>query len=148
MNAVATVRPINKGDEAQWRRMWAAYLDFYKVELPQAHADKLFASLMKGEPYFGFIAEQDGKPVGFVHGLPHPSTWSQTGYCYLEDLYVDAEARGGGAGRALIKAVHEEAKNRCLSRVYWHTDKGNETARKLYDKVATLSDFVHYRMDV
>ena len=145
---MTAIRPIHQGDEAQWRRLWAAYLDFYKVELPQAHADKVFARLMAGDPYFAFIAENDGETIGFVHGLPHPSTWSATGYCYLEDLYVDAAARGSGAGRALINAVHKEAKNRGLSRVYWHTDKGNETARKLYDKVATLSDFVHYRIDV
>ena len=145
---MTTVRPINPSDDHEWRRMWNAYLDFYKVELPRAHADQLFASLMKGEPYFAFIAEADGEAIGFVHGLPHPSTWSTTGYCYLEDLYVDADARGSGAGRALIKAVHDEAGRRGLSRVYWHTDKANETARKLYDKVATLSDFVHYRIDV
>ena len=141
------IRKIASSDEEAWHRLWEDYLDYYKMELPQAHADRLFHSLTEGEPYFGFVAEQDGEVIGFVHGLPHPSTWSETGYCYLEDLYVDAEARGSGAGRKLINAVYEEAKSRGLSRVYWHTDKGNETARKLYDKVATLSDFVHYRMD-
>ncbi len=141
------VRKITAEDEDAWHRLWEDYLDFYKMELPQAHADQLFHSLLNGEPYFGFLAEKDGAVIGFVHGLPHPSTWSETGYCYLEDLYVDADVRGGGAGRALINAVYDEAKSRGLSRVYWHTDKGNQTARKLYDKVATLSDFVHYRMD-
>ena len=144
---MTTVRRIAASDEADWQRLWKAYLDYYGKDFPQAHADRLFHSLMKGEPYFGFVAEADGAVIGFVHGLPHPSTWSETGYCYLEDLYVDADARGSGAGRALINAVYQEAKSRGVSRVYWHTDKGNETARKLYDKVATLSDFVHYRMD-
>ena len=145
MTAVRRIRP---GDEAAWHRLWKAYLDFYKkTDLPEGHAGKLFQGLIAGEPYFAFVAEQDGKLVGFVHGLPHPSTGSATGYCYLEDLFVDASARGSGAGRALIGAVYDEAKRRGLSRVYWHTEEGNETARKLYDKVATLSDFVHYRMD-
>ncbi|PQA88894.1 GNAT family N-acetyltransferase [Hyphococcus luteus] len=145
---MTVIRPIAASDEAAWRALWRAYLDFYgKTDLPPAHTDRLFAGLMKGEPYFAFVAEKDGAVIGFVHGLPHPSTWSETGYCYLEDLYVDKAARGSGAGRALINAVYDEAKRRNLSRVYWHTDHGNETARKLYDKVATLSDFVHYRMD-
>ena len=144
---MTAIRSITADDEAAWHELWAAYLDFYQMELPQAHADQLFARLVEGEPYFAFVAEQDGDVIGFVHGLPHPSTWSEAGYCYLEDLFVDASARGSGAGRKLINAVYEEAKRRGLSRVYWHTDQGNQTARKLYDKVATLSDFVHYRMD-
>lgn len=142
------VRPIAPRDESAWRGLWKAYLDFYqKTDLPAGHAEKLFQSLTAGEPYFAFVAEKDGEVVGFVHGLPHPSTWSTTGYCYLEDLFVDASARGSGAGRALIAAVRDEARRRGLSRVYWHTEEGNKTARKLYDKVATLSDFVHYRID-
>lgn len=145
---MTTVRPIEPRDEAQWHELWQAYLDFYqKTDLPNGHAGRLFQSLVTGEPWFAFVAERDGELIGFVHGLPHPSTWSATGYCYLEDLFVDAHARGSGAGRALIAAVHDEARRRGLSRVYWHTEEGNETARKLYDKVATLSDFVHYRID-
>ncbi len=144
---MSVIRPLAAADEAAWRALWLAYLDFYGKDLPTAHADKLFQTLLAGDPYFAFVAERDGAVIGFVHAMPHPSTWSETGYCYLEDLYVDGAARGGGAGRALIAAVTDEAKRRGLSRVYWHTEHGNETARKLYDKVATLSDFVHYRID-
>jgi hypothetical protein len=31
------------------------------------------------------------------------------------------------------------------SRVYWHTQESNTTARALYDKIATLTSFVQYR---
>lgn len=142
-----TIRAIEPRDEGRWRALWAAYLDFYQVALPAGQADRLFGGLIGDGPHFAFVAEQDEGVIGFVHGLPHASTWSATGYCYLEDLYVDPAARGGGAGRALIEAVRDEARRRGLTKVYWHTDRGNETARKLYDKVATLSDFVQYRMD-
>ena len=142
-----SIRPIAKTDEAAWRKLWRGYLDFYEKNLPASHTDGLFETLMAGDPYFAFVAEREGEVIGFVHGLPHPSTWSETGYCYLEDLYVDAAARGSGAGRALINAVCEESKRRGLSRVYWHTNEGNAEARKLYDKVATLSDFVHYEIE-
>lgn len=145
---MTTVRPIKAEDEADWFRLWRAYLDFYKKrDLPEGHSEKLFNSLVAGEPWFAFVAERQGAVIGVVHALPHPSTWSETGYCYLEDLFVDASARGSGVGRALINAVHDEAKRRGLALVYWQTERDNKTARKLYDKVATLSDFVQYRMD-
>ena len=139
------IRPLAPEDEADWRRLWAAYLDFYRTDLAPEASDHLFAVLMKGEPHFGFAADHEGRMIGFVHCLPHASTWSMTPYLYLEDLYVDPSARGTGAGRALIESVYAEADRRGCSRVYWHTDKGNATARRLYDRLATLSEFVQYR---
>lgn len=139
------VRPLRLEDEPAWRRLWAGYLAFYRTTLPDEATDALFRRLIRGEPHFGLIAERDGESIGIVHCLPHASTWSLEGYCYLEDLFVDPEARGTGAGRALIEAVYAEADKRGLSRVYWHTQENNARARRLYDTVARLSDFVQYR---
>ena len=139
------VRPLVREDEAAWRRLWDEYLAFYNTDLSAAYNSALFDKLLSDQGHFGLTAERNGVVIGFVHFLPHASTWSDTGYCYLEDLYVDASARGTGAGRALIEAVAEEARRRGLNRVYWHTEKDNTVARRLYDKLATLSDFVQYR---
>ena len=98
----ATVRALRPEDEADWRRLWSGYLAFYKTELSDDVTDGLFVRLLGGAPHFAFVAEQDRKVVGFVHALPHATTWSNGDYCYLEDLFVDATARGSGAGRALI----------------------------------------------
>ena len=142
---MTTVRPLKASDEAVWRGLWAGYLAFYKVDLPPSAADALFERLLKGAPHFALAAEKDGAVVGFAHCLPHASTWDARGYLYLEDLYVDPDARGAGAGRKLIEAVYAEADKRGLGRVYWHTDKGNAAARRLYDTLATLSNFIQYR---
>ena len=96
------------------------------------------------QPY-GFVAVDADQIVGFVHYHFHLSTWSVAGYCYLEDLFVDASVRGKGAGRALIEAVYRAADERGADRVYWNTQESNAQARGLYDKVATLSPFVQYR---
>jgi len=142
---MTTIRPLKQQDEDAWRALWAGYLTFYQAELAQETTDRLFESLLKGAPHFAFVAELDGRVIGFVHCLPHASTWSPSPYCYLEDLYVDPSVRGAGAGRALIEAVYKEADSRGCSRVYWHTENGNATARQLYDRLATLSEFVQYR---
>ncbi len=139
------VRPLEQKDENAWRALWAGYLAFYKTDLAQETTDALFENLLKGAPHFAFVAEQEGRVIGFVHCLPHASTWSSAPYCYLEDLYVDASVRGAGAGRALIEAVYQEADRRGYARVYWHTESGNATARRLYDRLASLSEFVQYR---
>jgi ribosomal protein S18 acetylase RimI-like enzyme len=45
----------------------------------------------------------------------------------------------------LIEAVYERAKADGSQRVYWQTQETNQTAMKLYDKVADRSGFLVYR---
>ena len=142
---MTVIRSLEKTDEDAWRRLWSDYLSFYKTDLAQSVTDAVFANLLKGEPHFALVAEYEQQLVGFTHCLPHASTWSSTPYLYLEDLFVDASVRGTGAGRALVEAVYNEADRRGYARVYWHTENGNTTARRLYDRLATLSEFVQYR---
>ncbi|MCA3840747.1 GNAT family N-acetyltransferase, partial [Burkholderia sp.] len=69
-------------------------------------------------------------------------------YCYLQDLYTSPDARGQGAGGALIEAVYERAREAGASRVYWLTHETNTTARALYDKLANNGGFIQYRHDL
>jgi ribosomal protein S18 acetylase RimI-like enzyme len=84
--------------------------------------------------------------VGIVHFHYQLSTWAQTWHCYLEDLYVSEDARGKGAARALIEEVKRLAIERKCSELFWITKESNQIARKLYDKVAAVSDFVRYEI--
>lgn len=142
---MTALRRLVRADEAVWRALWAGYLDFYNAPLAEAVTAETFRRLVEDERFFALVAEKDGAAVGFVHCLFHPATWAVEDYCYLEDLFVAPAARGTGAGRALIEAVYAEADRRGAARVYWHTDEGNRTARRLYDNLATKSDFVQYR---
>ena len=67
--------------------------------------------------------------------------------CYLQDLFTAPEARGQGAGRALIAAVIDWARDRGCVRVYWNTQASNATARRLYDQVAENKGFIRYQVD-
>jgi GNAT superfamily N-acetyltransferase len=74
----------------------------------------------------------------------HASTWSQTGYCYLEDLFVGRTARGGNVARELIEAVYRLADEFSCTRTYWHTQEFNAPARSLYDQLAHNTSYVVY----
>ena len=92
----------------------------------------------------GLVAELDGRLVGFAHYLFHPSTWSASSYCYLEDLFTAPEARGRGVGRALIEAVAAAAAAAGASRLYWQTQEFNAEGRALYDTLARRTSFIVY----
>ena len=141
-----TVRPLAQSDHAEWRRLWTDYLTFYETSVPEEVYQTTWQRLFSEgdfEPN-GIIALLDGQPVGLVHYLFHRSTWSVAGNCYLQDLFTTADARGKGAGAALIEAVKQAAATRGVTNVYWMTHETNATARKLYDRVARRTGFIEY----
>ncbi len=145
---MTTLGPLTADDHDDWLSLWWAYLDFYDTELSTAQTQLTFARLIAtADPVHGVIARDDaGEAIGFVHWLTHPSTWSEGPYCYLEDLFVSGNARGGGVGAALIEHVRSWAAAADCDKVYWLTQRGNHTARKLYDRVASDTGFMHYEI--
>jgi GNAT superfamily N-acetyltransferase len=142
---MTTITPITAADRDEWLPLWQGYLTFYAAGLAPEVTDSTFARIVADREIHGAIAwDDEGVAVGLVHWLLHPATWSATSYCYLEDLFVAPAVRGAGTGRALIAHVRAQAEAAGASKVYWLTQEGNTTARALYDRVATLSDFRQY----
>ena len=141
------LRPPAAADRAAWDRLWQGYQRFYKVAIPGPVSNLTWARLHDpAEPMHAALAWQGARAVGMVHWIFHRSTWTDGPYCYLQDLYVDEDVRGSGAGRALIAHVRAEAESAGASRLYWLTHETNTDAMKLYDKVAEKSGFVQYRI--
>lgn len=141
------IRDLQREDEARWRQLFDAYIAFYNAEVAQDVISAAFERLLANQDGMkGLVALDDsGRIIGLVNMVFHRSTWSPTWYCYLEDLFVDPAARGSGVGRALIEATYAEADRRGADRTYWATQERNATARKLYDRVGQLTEFVQYR---
>lgn len=147
MSTIA-IRPLERSDHADWRRMWTAYLEFYKTAVPEdvyATTWKRLFTEGEFEPK-GFMALIGGKPVGLVHYIYHRTCWSEAKNCYLQDLFTDPEARGNGVGAALIEAVRQAAGKAGITNVYWLTHETNATARRLYDRVAKQTGFIKYSL--
>ena len=140
------VRPLRPDDRAAWEPLWAGYLRFYGASVPAETTDATWSRFHDpAEPMnaLGAFAAED--LVGIVHYIFHRSTWTVGPYCYLQDLFTAEAARGRGAGRALIEAVYDRAREAGASRVHWLTQEGNATARALYDRLAERPGFIQYR---
>lgn len=141
------IRDATPADEGAWRGLWQQYLDFYEVSLSAQVTDRTWARMMDdASPLRGRLAFLDGRMVGFALHMHHPSTWVMGDDCYLEDLFLAPDARGKGLGRALIDDLIAIARAKGWHRLYWHTDEGNTTARKLYDQFVTSDGHIRYRM--
>lgn len=78
------------------------------------------------------IAERDGVPVGFANFYVTFSTWTGRRGMWLDDLYVTPEARGSGAGAALLKALAGIAVDRDYARFEWWVLDWNTPAIDFY----------------
>jgi GNAT superfamily N-acetyltransferase len=143
------IRHAKPKDEARWRALWAGYVKFYRASLSEEVTALTWKRILDpGSTIDALVAERDGELIGICNYLFHDSTWSTQPICYLQDLYVDPEARGGGAAKALILACEEEAKKRGAFRLYWQTQEYNAAARSLYDTIVPRSSFIVYRKNL
>ncbi len=142
-----SIRALGEGDRDAWLPLWQGYLTFYETSVSDDVTAETWRRIVDpAGPINAFGAFDDaGGLVGFVHFLFHPVTWSISQRCYLEDLFVNPDVRGTGAGRALIEAVYGAADEAGADQVYWLTAQDNTTARRLYDRVARLTPFVKYQ---
>jgi len=152
MTVKLEIRSIAADDAVAWRELWTAYLEFYESSVPDEIYQTTFSRLVSdhaaGDASFyeprGLLALLDGKPVGLVHYFYHRHCWRIEQVCYLQDLFAAPDVRGTGVGWALIEAVYAQADADGCPNVYWMTQEFNAQARKLYDRVATLTPFVKY----
>ena len=146
MAANVTIRPLAAPDEAEWRRLWTGYLEFYETSVPEEVYRTYFARLLGDDPqdYHGLVAEHEGRLVGLTHYVFHRHGWKIENVCYLQDLYADPDVRGQGIGRKLIEAVYAAADQAGAPSVYWMTQDFNHTARQLYDRIGRLTPFLKY----
>jgi ribosomal protein S18 acetylase RimI-like enzyme len=141
----AVIRPLQSSDRAQWDQLWQGYLTFYKHELSAEQTDLTWSRLVDEEyEMHSLVAELDGELVGLAHFSFTHSSWAENRDLYLEDLFVSPNVRGQGFGKALILALAEIAREEGSRKVWWETQTNNLVARRLYDSVAELSDFVKY----
>jgi GNAT superfamily N-acetyltransferase len=143
-----SIRPLQLRDQAAWEDLFRGYIAFYKSHVPDDVIAATWSRMIAGEAGFHIClvaVDEADSPIGLAHILFHPSTWTRTTYCYLEDLFVRPDIRAQGVGRALIEAVYREADARGATRTYWSTQETNYRARGLYDQVAAKSPFIQYR---
>jgi GNAT superfamily N-acetyltransferase len=143
------VRPATAKDEARWRALWAGYVAFYRASVSEEATSNTWARILDPKSNIdSLVAEVDGNVIGICNYLFHDNTWSTQQICYLQDLFVDPAARGGGAAKQLILACEEKAKEKGAFRLYWQTQEYNAAARSLYDTITPRSSFIVYRKNL
>ena len=132
-----------------WIELYHKYAEYYQVDIPKDNFDLTWKWLTsENYPFWGILADVDSKIVGFAHfrSLPSPLDSCEVGF--LDDLFVLQEYRGKKIGYSLIEKVHQIGKSKNWPYINWITKDDNYTARTLYDKISTKTDWNFYELTV
>ena len=132
-------------------RLFDGYRQFYGMEPDLAGAQDFLAERMhRGDSVLLVAKEREGLPVGFVQLYPAFSSVRMGSILILNDLYVDQDRRGRGIGEQLMEAARRHAMQSGCIALELATEKTNERAQRLYEKLGYSRDhtFYYYALDL
>ena len=137
-------------DKQPWRDLFEGYQRFYKMPENPGIAETVWQWIHDPAHATECLLARDasGRAVGLAHFRDVPRPLSGTSAGFLDDLFVSPDARGGGYAEALIEAVSAIGRERGWSWLRWFTAEDNYRARGFYDRVAYLSQWKTYQIDI
>jgi ribosomal protein S18 acetylase RimI-like enzyme len=132
------VRLAGPGDQVEVCALIADFRDLYGEDEP---SDEQIASMVaeliddRGTEFL--LAAEPA--VGVAQVRFRRSVWTGAEDAWLEDLFVAAAARRGGAGRALVRACIERARARGCQRIQLDANEHNDAAIALYESLGFSS---------
>lgn len=93
----------------------------------------------------GLVAvNANSQVIGITHFRPYRRPLSASVGGFLDDLFVDPDARGSGAAQALIDGVVGIGRAKGWTVIRWITAADNARARVVYDRMAVATPWVTY----
>jgi ribosomal protein S18 acetylase RimI-like enzyme len=134
MDGRVKVRLAKRGDEAEVALMIAGFRDSYGERNPSDDEIGAAVAELITDEHTDFLLA--GEPaVGFAQLRFRTSVWSGGEDAWLEDVFVAEQARGEGAGRALVEECLKRARERGCKRIQLDTNETNEPAMRLYESL-------------
>jgi ribosomal protein S18 acetylase RimI-like enzyme len=143
---MVVVRRAHPDDVAAAAALFSGYLAFYERDHSVAAARSFVSDRLAAGDSLIYLAFDGDTPVGLAQVYPTFSSLSLAPAWVLNDLFVDPQARGTGAGRALLRTVCRDAADADAAYVGLETADDNLTAQRLYESEGFVREtgFRHY----
>ncbi|MDR3448057.1 GNAT family N-acetyltransferase [Dyella sp.] len=128
------IRPIEARDNAAVANIIRAVMPEFGADGPgfaihDAEVDAMYEAYARPRSAY-FVVERDGRVIG--GGGVAPLEGGDTDVCELRKMYFLPEARGIGAGSAMMLRCLDAARAHGFRRCYLETLTGMDAARELY----------------
>jgi GNAT superfamily N-acetyltransferase len=143
---VIVVRPLSAEDRPAWERLWSEWQSHMHGAVPHAATEKTWGYLCdEASGLYALMAHgDDGAALGFAHVSLTPFAWTGSPILFLQDLFVTASARGGGAGEALLRGVYALADELDAAQVFWMVDEADARLQSFYARHAVRTPYLRY----
>jgi GNAT superfamily N-acetyltransferase len=139
----AVITTVTEADLPELLPLMRGYCDFYEAD-PSDDALLTMSRMLIDDPELEGVQliarDNDGLAVGFATIFWTWTTLSASRLAVMNDLFVVADARGGGHADALIAECVERARARGATELAWQTAKDNARARAVYERVGATRD--------
>jgi len=141
---MTTVRQANVADLDLLVPLFDGYRQFYRFPSDPERGRRFLLDRFEHNQSVIFLALDGGAAVGFTQLYPSFSSGAMARLFVLNDLFVAPEARGRGAGKALLDAAAEYGRRVGALRLVLSTEVTNTTAQAVYEKAGWKRDTVFY----
>jgi len=132
-------------------RLFDLYRQFYGCEGDIDLATRFISERINNDESIIFLAQEQGKGLGFVQLYPSFCSVDAVKIFILYDLYVDAAGRKSGIGQGLMEQASLFAKEAGAARLDLLTAHSNLAGQALYEKLGykkVNEDFYAYSLQV
>jgi len=144
------IRPAREAELEELLPLMRAYCEFYETP-PNDDGLRVMARTLIADPTQGamFVARDEGRAVGFATLDWKWSSLKAARIGYLEDLFVDPEARGRGIADALIEICAERCRELGMPAMAWQTAPENRRAQQVYNRTgASYDTYLEYDLEL
>ncbi|MGV8876725.1 MAG: GNAT family N-acetyltransferase [Rhodoglobus sp.] len=153
---VYEVRDIHEDDFEAWKAHFVNYGVFYETEFTDAIVAGVWEWLMDDSAQLSAVvavspaqgAPAPGTIAAFGLYRRLPDTFTASWGWFMDDLYVDPEHRGSGVAGSIIDDIAARAAEDGGGKLRWITNKENDSAKRLYDRVADRTSWILYEKNV
>lgn len=148
-NIELRIQPISQDVFSDWKVLYKNYLTFYKTELSDKQLSTLWDWFFDADKkMYCYTAIHANKLIGLVHFREYLRPIKAAMAIFIDDLYVEPMYRGMGVARQLIESVNNFSRAHDIPLIRWATAHDNHDAMRLYDKIATQTQWKIYDMPV
>lgn len=149
MSATREVRRADIADLDDAARLFVAYLRFYGRDTSADAAREFIAERLRRQDSVILLVQDGAATCGFMQLYPTFASLSLAPGWILNDLYVDAQARGRGLGETLMAAARTLGQANGAAEILLQTARDNLPAQRLYERLGYSRDdeFLVFTLD-
>jgi GNAT superfamily N-acetyltransferase len=143
---VIRVSEARQKDKDLWVGLWRAWQRHMRGAVPADVTERTWrrSQAPDGDLLILLGFTPGSEAVGFATVSFTPFAWTGSDIAFLQDLFVLEDARGQGAGDALLRAVYRAADERGATQVFWMMDETDERLQRFYGRNGIRTPYLRY----